>query len=57
MSPKELLYLEDAMHHEMFQKTQCQDAASKLQDAELKTFAQTMMNRHQQNFDQLFQLV
>ncbi len=57
MSPKELLYLEDAMHHEMFQKTQCQDAASKLQDAELKSFAQTMMNRHQQNFDQLFQLV
>lgn len=57
MSPKELMYLEDALGHEQFQKTQCQDAAANLQDAELKAFAQSLMNRHQQNFDQLYRLV
>ena len=50
MSPKELLYIEDALGHEQFQKTQCQDVASQLQDAELKTFAQQLMNRHHQFF-------
>lgn len=57
MSPKELLYLEDAMNHEQFQKTQCEHAASQLQDPQLKAFAQTLAGRHQQNFDQLFRLI
>ena len=30
---------------------------SLVQDAELKTFAQQLMNRHQQIFDQFFRLV
>ena len=37
MSPKELNYIDDALGHEKFLKTQCQDAIKNLQDGELKT--------------------
>ena len=57
MSPKELLYVEDALGHEKFLKAQCQQAVSNLQDPELKNFVQQLMNRHQQIFGQLYQLV
>ena len=57
MSPKELLYIEDAMGHEKFLISQCQDAAQNLQDAELKQYAQQMQDKHQQTFNQFFQLV
>lgn len=57
MSPKELLYLEDAMSHEQYQKTHCEHAATQLQDPELKAFVQNLASRHQQNFDQLFRLI
>ena len=36
MTPKEVLYVEDALGHAQFLKTQCQDAVDALQDAELK---------------------
>ena len=36
MSPKELNYIDDALGHEKFLKTQCQDAIKNLQDGELK---------------------
>ena len=32
MSPKELLYIEDALGHEKFLRTQCQQAISNLTD-------------------------
>lgn len=57
MSPKELLYIEDALGHEQFLKTQCQEAVNNLQDAELKNFAQQLMNKHQELFSQFYQLV
>ena len=34
MSPKELLYIEDALGHEEYLKKQCTEVASKLQEAE-----------------------
>ena len=37
MSPKELSYIEDALGHETFLKTQCQEAIQNLQDTELKS--------------------
>lgn len=52
MSPKELLYIEDALGHEQFLKTQCQEAIQNLQDQELKNYAQQMVDKHQQIFDQ-----
>lgn len=57
MSPKELMYLEDALSHEQFLKTQCQQAAQALQDPELKNYVQQLANTHTQLFKQLYQLV
>ncbi len=57
MSPKELNYIEDALGHEKFLKTQCQDAIQNLQDPELKACAQQLQQKHQQIFDNIYKLV
>lgn len=57
MSPKELLYVEDALGHENILKAQCQQALNNLTDPELKTFVQQMMHDHQQLFSRFYQLV
>ncbi len=57
MSPKELLYIEDALGHEKFLKTQCQQAMQNLTDPELKNYVQQLMTKHQELFDQFYQLV
>ncbi|HIZ54657.1 MAG TPA: hypothetical protein H9671_00420 [Firmicutes bacterium] len=57
MSPKELLYIEDALGHEQFLITQCTEAVQNLQDADLKLSVQQMADKHQQIFNQLLQLM
>ena len=57
MSPKELNYVEDALGHEKFLKTQCQQAANTLTDPELKAFVNQLMQKHQEIFNQFFALV
>lgn len=57
MSPKELTYIEDALSHEKFLKTQCQEAVQKLQDPELKNKVQEMEQKHQQIFDNFYNLI
>lgn len=57
MSPKELLYIEDALGHEKFFLTQCQEAVQKLQDQELRQVAQQMYGKHQKIFGEFFSLV
>lgn len=57
MSPKELNYVEDALSHEKFLKTQCQDAIQNLQDPALKNQVQQMTQKHQQIFDNFYNLV
>lgn len=57
MSPKELTYIEDALSHEKFLKTQCQEAVQNLQDQELKNKVQQMEQKHQQIFDTFYNLV
>lgn len=57
MSNKELLYVEDALNHEKFLKTQCQQAIANLTDPDLKNFVQQMMQKHQELFAQFYQLV
>ncbi|MCI8577192.1 MAG: hypothetical protein HFG64_06705 [Lachnospiraceae bacterium] len=56
MSPKELSYIDDALGHEKFLKTQCQEAAKNLQDAELKNFVEQISTKHQQIFDSFYHL-
>ena len=57
MSPKELMYIEDALNHENFLMTQCQQAAQALQNPELKQYVNQLANEHRQLFQKLYQLV
>lgn len=57
MSPKELLYIEDALGHEKQIKCTCQDSASKLQDGELSSFASSLAAKHTECFNKFLGLV
>ena len=57
MTPKEVLYVDDALAHSQFLMTQCQDAANTLQDATLKQQATCLIQKNQQIFNQFFTLV
>lgn len=57
MSPKELLYIEDALGHEKQIKCTCQDSAQKLEDAELKGFVSSLATKHTECFNKFLGLV
>lgn len=57
MSPKELQYIEDALGHEKFLTSQCQQAISQLSDPELKNTVNQMLGKHQEIFNRFYQLV
>ena len=57
MSPKELLYIEDALGHEKFLIAQCQQAAGILQDSALRSCVQRMQQEHEEIYSQLYQLI
>ena len=57
MTPKEILYVEDALGHAQFLMQQSQNAATNLQDATLQQQAQQLVNRNQQIFKQFYSLV
>lgn len=57
MTSKELMYLEDALGHEQFFQTKCQETVNQLQDMELKTCVQQMAQKHQQMFQNFYGLL
>lgn len=57
MSPKELLYIEDALGHAQFLMSQCRNAANQLTDPALRTYAQELVNGNQKLFTSFFDLV
>ncbi len=57
MSPKELQYIEDALGHEQFLTSQCQQAISQLTDPELKNTVNQMLGKHQEIFNRFYRLV
>lgn len=57
MTTKELLYVEDALGHEQYFQTQCEQTAQQIQDAELKNLAQQMKQKHQQIFNNFYSLL
>ena len=57
MTTKELLYIEDALGHEKFFLTQCQQTASALQDGELKTCINQMADKHRMIYQNLYGLL
>lgn len=57
MTSKDLLYIEDALGHEKYFKTQCQDVISNLQDAELKNCVTDLASKHEQIFNSFYGLL
>lgn len=57
MTPKELLYIEDALGHTKFLTTQCNQAISQLTDPALKQQVQQIVNTNQKLFTQFYNLV
>ena len=57
MSPKELLYIEDALGHTQFLTTQCREAAAQLRDPVLREQAQRLADSNQQLYTRFFNLV
>ena len=57
MTPKEVLYVEDALGHAQFMQQQCQEAISRLQDENLKQQVQQMLDKNRQTFRSFYSLV
>ena len=57
MSPKELLYIEDALGHEKQIKATCQDSANQLQDKALANFVTSIAQKHAECFNKFYGLV
>ena len=57
MSPKELLYIEDALGHTQFLTQQCREAARTLRDPALARQAQSLADSNQALFNRFYNLV
>jgi hypothetical protein len=57
MSPKELLYIEDALGHTKQIKTVCNDFSNQIGDAELSNLISDIARKQQQTFDRFFNLL
>ena len=57
MSPKELLYIEDALEHTQYLMNQRRTAANQLSDPVLRQQAQQLVNSNQQLFTQFYNLI
>jgi hypothetical protein len=57
MSPKELLYVEDALSHTQQIKTVCTDFSNQLGDTELSNFVSQIAQKQQKVFDNIYKLL
>ena len=57
MTTKELLYIEDALCHEKYFQTKCNEVMNQIQDQELKTSVEQMAQKHQQIYQGFFTLL
>ena len=57
MSPKELLYAEDALEHMKFMNEKCTHAASQVTDASLKKLIDDVATRNKKMFDEIYNVV
>ena len=57
MSPKELLYIDDALGHEKQIKCTCQDSAAQLSDSELSGFVSSLAAKHTECFNKFLGLI
>lgn len=57
MTPKELLYIDDALSHAQFLTKQFQTAAGQLSDMALQQSARSMADRFRQIYQRFYELV
>ncbi len=57
MTPKELLYIEDALGHTKQIKTVCNDFSNQLWDTDLSNFVSDIARKQQQTFDKIYGLL
>ncbi|MBQ3179819.1 MAG: hypothetical protein IJB55_00480 [Firmicutes bacterium] len=57
MTDKELLYLEDALSHEQYFQSHCNELINQLQDPNLKSCVQQLQQKHQQLFQSFYSLL
>ena len=57
MSPKELLYVEDALSHTQQIKTVCCDFSNQLGDTELSNFVSELAKKQQDTFNKFYNLL
>ena len=57
MTTKELLYLEDALGHEKYFQTKCNETANQIQDADLNACVQQKAQKHQQIIQSFYGLL
>jgi len=57
MSPKELLYVEDALAHIKFMKQKCDHAKTQVKDAELKKLIDKVSKKNQKMFANIYSLL
>ncbi len=57
MTAKELLYIEDALGHEKYFQTKCNEVVNQIQDQELKNSVEEMTQKHQQIFQDFYSLL
>lgn len=57
MSPKELLYIEDALSHAEESKKCCADFASQIQDPALRNFLMDASTKQSETFSKFYSLL
>lgn len=57
MTPKELLYIEDALGHHQQMQTAMKDLSCQLSDPELKNFVEGLSSKQGQSFQQFYMLL
>ena len=57
MTDKELMYLDDALAHAKFLKSQCDECAARLSDPSLKSFVTDLSAKHQAIFGGFYNLL
>ena len=57
MSPKELLYIEDALGHAQFLQQKCKETMNELQDTELKNCVEQLAAKNAEIFSSFYRLV
>lgn len=57
MTSKELLYIEDALGHERYYKSQCIGCCSELEDSDLRELVNDLADRHSELFNGFYHLL